>query len=164
MRRTDTLSMSATTCSGRNDIRLLTTLDGEDVAHFRLREFENRDGLAMVHPSLLESLERVRRDLCRMAGETVWVIVTDGIRTQSDLEGLASRLGWTDEGGSVSRHSRHLTRYGGIAVDLVAVVAESRHRVPQETLGRVCRQYFDWVKDDYGDGHVHADNRGGAER
>ncbi len=156
--------MRAPICSGRNDVRLLTTLDGEDAAHFRLREFENRDGLAMVHGSLLDSLERVRRDLCRMAGETVWVIVTDGIRTQSDLERLASRLGWTDEGGSVSRHSRHLTRYGGIAVDLVAVVAGSRHRVPQETLGAVCRKYFDWVKDDYGDGHVHADNRGGAVR
>lgn len=145
--------------SGRNDIRLLIHIDGEPCSHFRLREFENRDGLAMVHRSVLESLENVRRNLCAMAGEPVWVIVTDAVRTPDDLTRLASRYGWIDEGGTVSRDSKHLTRYGGVAVDLVAVVASSRHRVPQETLGAVCRRHFHWVKDDYADGHVHADNR-----
>jgi len=143
-----------------NDIRLLTTLDGEDVAHFRLREFANADGLAMVHPELLLALERVRRELNAMAGETVWVIVKDAVRTQTDLDRLAARLGWADEGGSVSRDSMHLAKYGGIAVDLIAVIANSRHRVPQATLGKVCRRHFDFVKDDYADGHVHADLRG----
>jgi hypothetical protein len=145
--------------NGRNDIRLVAELDGEPVSHFKLREFENRDGLAMVHASVLDSLERVRRDLCAMAGEDVWVIVTDGVRTQDDLERLAARLGWVDEGGAVSRSSRHLAAFGGIAVDVVARVASSRTRVPQATLGKVCRRHFDWVKDDYSDGHVHADNR-----
>ena len=154
-----TLSMSATFSSGRNDVRLLTTLDGEDLSHFRLREFENRDGLAMVHSATLLSLERVRRELNAMAGEEVWVIVTDAVRTESDLERLAARLGWVDRGGAVSRDSKHLAKYGGIAVDLVAVSAESRMRVPQGTLGKVCRRHFTWVKDDYADGHVHADNR-----
>lgn len=143
-----------------NDIRLLTTLDGEDVAHFRLREFANADGLAMIHPELLLALERVRRELNAMAGETVWVIVKDAVRTQADLDRLAARLGWADEGGSVSRDSMHLAKYGGIAVDLIAVIANSRHRVPQATLGKVCRRHFDFVKDDYADGHVHADLRG----
>lgn len=152
--------MSETLSKGRNDVRLLTTLDGQEVSHFRLREFENREGLAMVHPSTLLSLEQVRRDLNAMAGEEVWVILTEGVRTQADLERLASRLGWTDEGGLVSRDSKHLVKYGGIAVDLVAVSANSRMRVPAATLGEVCRRYFDWVKDDYADGHVHADNRG----
>ena len=55
--------MSEPTYNRRNDVRLLTTLDGEDVAHFRLREFENAAGLAMVHPTLLESLERAARPL-----------------------------------------------------------------------------------------------------
>ena len=151
--------MSATFSSGRNDVRLLTTLDGEDVSHFRLREFENRDGLAMVHSATLVSLEEVRRDLNAMAGEEVWVIVTDAIRTDADLERLAARLGWVDQGGAVSRDSKHLAKYGGIAVDLVAVSADSRMQVPQAALGKVCRRYFDWVKDDYADGHVHADNR-----
>ena len=148
---------------GRNDVRLATEADGELVSHFRLREFENREGLAMVHASTLASLERVRRDLCAMAGEEVWVIVTDAVRTQQDLARLAARLGWTDDGGHVSRRSKHLAEYGGIAVDVVATVASSRRRVPQKTLGAVCRRHFDWVKDDYRDGHVHADNRGVGE-
>ena len=143
----------------RNDIRLLTELDGEPVSHFRLREFENRDGLAMVHGSVLDSLELVRRDLFAMAGEEVWVIVTDGVRTQQDLEGLAARIGWIDEGGAVSRNSKYLAKFGGIAVDITARIASTRDRVPQASLGEMCRRHFDWVKDDYADGHVHADNR-----
>lgn len=140
-------------------MRLVTHLDGEDVSHFRLREFENKDGLAMVHASVPLSLERVRRDLCLTQGEEVWVIITDALRTQADLERLALRLGWTDQGGAVSRSSKHLAEHGGIAVDLVAVVARTRTKIPQKTLGKVCRKYFHWVKDDYRNGHVHADNR-----
>jgi hypothetical protein len=151
--------MSAPFSSRRNDIRLLCELDGESIAHFRLREFENADGLAMVHPELLLALERVRRDLTEMAGETVWIIVKDAIRTPADLDRLAARLGWTDEGGAVSSDSMHLAKYGGIAVDTIAVMAKSRHRVPQATLGEICRRHFDFVKDDYADGHVHADLR-----
>ena len=145
---------------GRNDVRLLAEIDGEPLSHFRLREFENAEGLAMVHVSTLVSLEKVRRDLTAWAGEEVWVLVTDALRTQADLERLAARLGWTDEGGAVSRQSKHLARFGGIAVDLVAMIARTGRRVPQKTLGSICRQHFDWVKDDYRDGHVHADNRG----
>lgn len=152
--------MSARFSSRRNDVRLLSTLDGEDVAHFRLREFANADGLAVVHPELLLALERVRRELNAMAGEAVWVIVKDGVRTEADLSRLAARLGWADEGGSVSRDSMHLAKYGGIAVDVIAVITNSRHRVPQVTLGNICRRHFDFVKDDYADGHVHADLRG----
>ena len=151
--------MRASTSNRRNDVRLLTFVDGEAVSNFRLREFENADGLAMVHPMLLEALERTRRALCERAGETVWVIVTDAVRTQDDLERLAARYGWIDEGGEVARESRHLAKNGGIAVDLVAVNARTKTRVAQSELGEVCRTYFDFVKDDYGDGHVHADVR-----
>ena len=151
--------------SKRNDVYLVANLDGELVSHFKLKEFENRDGLAIVHQSTLESLERVRADLCAMAGEEVWLIITDAVRTQADNERLGARLGWTDEGGAVSRHSRHLVEYGGIAVDLKAFLARKRpgciyrERIPQATLGEVCLRHFDFVKDDYSDGHVHADNR-----
>ena len=145
--------------AGRNDIPLLVTVDGEDVCHFKLREFENADGLAMVHRATVEALERVRRDLGAAFGEEVWVIITDAVRTQTDLERLAARLGWTDEGGAVARRSKHLAEFGGIAVDLIGVVARTRARVPQRTLGAVCRRHFDYVKDDYADGHVHADLR-----
>ncbi len=152
--------MCAGSCKGRNDVPLLVRLDGETVSHFRLREFENADGLAMVHPKALEALEQVRRDLCDEAGEEVWVIITNAIRTQDDLQSLAERLGWIDEGGTVSRDSKHLVKYGGIAVDVIAVVARTHDRVTQAHLGQLCSRYFDWVKDDYSDGHVHADVRG----
>ncbi len=143
----------------RNDVSLMTVLDGEMVSHFKLREFENRDGLAMIHPAALTALEQTRRDLNARYGETVWILITDAVRTPADLERLAARLGWTDEGGLVARRSRHLSVFGGIAVDLVAVVARTGARVPQCELGAVCRRYFDFVKDDYRDGHVHGDMR-----
>ena len=101
----------------------------------------------------------MRRELNATAGEEVWVIITDAVRTQADLERLAARHGWTADGGTVSHDSKHLAKYGGIAVDLVAIIASSRHRVPPATLGTVCRRYFDWVQDDYADGHVHVDLR-----
>ncbi|MFP4173080.1 MAG: hypothetical protein ACLFV4_09240 [Candidatus Hydrogenedentota bacterium] len=154
-----TSSTSGRSCDGRNDVRLITFLDGEPCTNFRLREFENRDGFAMAHRTVLESLERTRRDLNALAGETVRILITDAVRTQADNERLAARLGWVDEGGLVARRSRHLAEFGGIAVDLVAVLARTGERLPQRTLGKVCRRYFDFVKDDYASGHVHADNR-----
>jgi hypothetical protein len=129
--------------AGRNNIPLLTLLDGAPVSHFKLREFENRDGLAMVHASVLLSLEKTRRDLCARYGEEVWILITDAVRTPDDLQRLAARYGWTDEGGSVARRSKHLAEFGGIAVDLVAVIKRTRNRVPQEMLGALCRQHFD---------------------
>ncbi len=151
--------LGGTKVSGRNDIALLVELDGETVSNFKLREFENAEGLAMVHSSVLYALEQVRRDLGIVFGETVWIYITNGVRTEADNARLGASLGWSDEGGLVSRNSRHLARYGGIAVDLIAVLARNRTRVPQEVVGKICRRYFDWVKDDYQDGHVHADNR-----
>jgi hypothetical protein len=155
--------MPAHSYKGRNDVPLAVQVDGEWSTHFRLREFENREGLAMVHRTTLESLERVRRDLAAMKGEEVWILITDAVRTQADLERLAAQLGWTDEGGAVARDSKHLAKFGGIAVDMIAVVARTRERIAQRALGDVCRRHFDWVKDDYADGHVHADNRDRAQ-
>ena len=116
---------TGTAVRGPNDVQLQVRIDGEIQSHFRLKEFENADGLAMVHSSVLVSLERVRRDLCVLRGEEVWMIITDAIRTTADLDRLAARLGWNDEGGAVSRSSKHLAKYGGIAVDLVAVIART---------------------------------------
>ena len=144
---------------GRNRVRLYTEIDGELLSNFSLREFENPHGFVMVHASVPRSLELVRRDLCRDAGEEVQMIITHALRTEEELRKLARRYGWTDEGGTVSRNSRHLARYGGIAVDVVARVRRTGRRIPQSRVGVVCRTYFDFVKDDYPDGHVHADNR-----
>ena len=147
---------------GRNDIYLTLSRDGKPPSHFKLREFENSGGLVMVHRSTLESLEAVRADLCAQYDEEVQVIITDGIRTQEDNERIAEKYGWADEGGAVARMSKHLTAYGGIAVDITARVARTGARISQRTLGDICRRHFDFVKDDYRDGHVHADNRNRA--
>jgi hypothetical protein len=143
----------------RNDIALYTDIGGELVSNFKLREFENAEGLTMVHPSVLRALELLRADLCRRFSGTVYVIVTNAVRTEADNARLGRQLGWTDEGGLVARESKHLSKYGGIAMDLKAKVAASGAMVRQSILGATCRKYFDYVKDDYRDGHVHADNR-----
>ena len=146
--------------SMRNDVQLMTYLDDETQAtHFKLREFENKDGLAMLDDSTLLSLEMVRAELCEMADEEVCVIITDAVRTPEDLVDLAEKYGWISEGGTVSETSRHLAEFGGIAVDIKARIKRNGMPIPQKTLGDICRHHFDWVKDDYGDGHVHADNR-----
>jgi hypothetical protein len=147
------------TLRGRNRVRLYTELGGDPVSHFSLREFETAAGFVMIHASVPRSLEWVRRDLCREVGEEVEVLITDAMRTEEDLRRLAQRYGWTDEGGTVSRDSMHLARYGGVAVDIVARIRGTDRPVSQDRLGAVSRRYFDFVKDDYPDGHVHADNR-----
>ena len=156
----------------RNRIPIYTMLDGVLVSHYTMRELENRDGMVMAFPRTMLSLERVRRDLCAEAGEEVLVIVKDAMRTGAENARLAERLGWTDEGGLVSRLSKHVPRpeivngkeviVGGYAVDIIAEAASDRRRITQSMLGAVCRRHFDFVKDDYADGHVHADNRGDA--
>jgi len=146
--------------SQRNKVQLLCMIDGENVkTNFRLSEFENKDGLVMLHLSVLESLQRLRNHLCEVYDTEVAVIVTNGVRTQADNDNLGARLGFTDAGGKVSRNSKHLARFGGIAVDFKAIMKRDGWLVPQDQLGIYARHFFDWVKDDYGDGHVHADNR-----
>jgi len=151
----------------RNDIRLVTSIGSNTyAANFKLSEFENSEGLAMVNPTVLRSLECVRAELNRRHRGGVSIIITDAVRTETDLQKLASKYGWIDEGGSVSRDSKHLTKFGGIAVDIKAHRMDNGYStpIPQEELGEVCRVFFDWVKDDYPDGHVHADNRNGGLR
>jgi len=148
----------------RNRIPLYTNLDGEMVSHFSLHEFENSDGLVMVHTTVLLGLERVRRRLNELHGGGITVHITCSVRTEAENEALADELGWVDSGGRVSRDSRHLPQYGGIAVDIVAMNGAEGERVLQDELGAVCREQFDWVKDDYEDGHVHADNRDGGKK
>lgn len=145
---------------GTNDIQLADT-------HFKLREFANASGLVMVHPLLLKRLESLRAALNRCfsvipgMGREVQVVITDGIRTQEDLELLADKYGWIDEGGKVARDSKHLTKYGGIAADITAslVLLDGGRvqRVPQNVVAREARPLFPYVKDDYADGHVHVD-------
>jgi hypothetical protein len=146
----------------RNDIVLCWEYDGSILeSHFKLREFESRSGLVVVDSKLVRLLELVRRDLCVIYRQDVQIIITSGTRTEAENEELGERLGWCEDGGSVARDSRHLPKYGGIAVDCYARIRSGVgwEIVPQSTLGSACRVYYAHVKDDYADGHVHADCR-----
>ena len=127
--------------------------------HFWLHEFEMHEGTVMIHPSVIPSNESTRADLCERYGEEVEIIITGSTRSETYNEILGESLGWTDQGGLVSRVSRHLTRYGGIAEDCYARIKRTKKRVPQSVLGEIARRHWDYVKDDYADGHVHMDNR-----
>lgn len=144
---------------GTNDIWLSTDQLPTTPSHFRLAEFATPQGLSMLHCSVLVSLEKVRLDLAAAINYPVSIIITSAVRTQQHNTLLATRLGWTDQGGIVSRNSLHLPKYGGIAVDIIATLYQSHTRVPQHQLGRECRRHFHFVKDNYPDGHVHCDNR-----
>lgn len=157
----------------RNDIRLWTEIDGELVSHYWLYEFESRaTGLVCIHPTLPASMERVRLILCQDEREEVEVIVSCGTRTHEENVALAGRLGWTDDGGQVSRDSYHLPEHFGVAADFGARYKHRQFRpydgvrspgwLPQKQVGQAARQVFDYVKDDYADGHVHGDNRHGG--
>ena len=144
---------------GRNAISLFSSPNPTSISNFQLCEFENIDGLAMVHSSVLTSLERVRLDLALHLRQTVHLIITDAVRTQSDLDRLAAKYGWQKDGGKVAENSMHLAKHGGIAVDLIGKIADSQTPISQHLLAQYCRLHFDFVLANYPDGHVHADNR-----
>lgn len=150
---------------GRNEISIWTFLDAgaEPVSHFKFSEFEDKDRFVMVHQSVPFSLEMLRHDLGKHYKREVCIRITGATRTPARNRALAARLGWVSQGGKVSANSRHLARYGGVAVDIVAYFWDTkkpvRIEVPQCVLGGFARGLFDFVKDDYADGHVHCDNR-----
>jgi len=148
----------------RNQIALTWENKGKvSVSHFELREFEGEDGLVVVDPGLIRSLELTRRNLCEIFERDVEIVIKSGTRSEAENERLAEKLGWVEDGGAVAHDSRHLPRFGGIAVDCYARYPEGSERVvvPQASLESACKLYFVYVKADYPDGHVHADNRSG---
>lgn len=155
--------------SQRNLVKLWTEIDGELISHFSLHEFENADGLVCIDPSVLRSLEALRRNLSADEHEEIQLIITNATRTDADNERLAGKYGWTDKGGSVSKDSRHLVRNGCKAVDFYArrkstrfqVYSGKRRRLPVEQVAFAAWQVFDFVKK-YADRHVHGDNREGG--
>lgn len=144
----------------RNNLRIAVELDGKwAVTHFNMKEFENENGWVMIHRSVIVSLTQLREELAKIFGEEVEIIITDSTRTPQELEKLGSKLGWVDKGGLVGRDSKHLEKFGGIAVDFYARFKQSKKRIPSYQIEGVCRKYFDYVKTDYADEHIHADNR-----
>ncbi|MHC4622040.1 MAG: hypothetical protein ACYTEQ_30230 [Planctomycetota bacterium] len=162
----------------RNAIRIWTYLDGEWVSNFSLYEFESkRTGIVVIHPSVPLSAEFMRRDLSDAYGCEVGIFITSGSRTDEDSRILAEGdpaagipgLGWIDEGGAVSRDSRHLIRNGACAIDFEARLKRHRHSwesdswspvIPPEEVALFARQRFDFVKT-YAR-HTHVDNRDGG--
>lgn len=116
--------------------------------HFWLHEFEMHEGTVMLHPSVIASNESTRADLCERYGEEVEIIITGSTRTPKRN---------TEVGGV--KNSRHLVKFGGIAEDCYARIKRTKKRIPQAVLGEIARRHWDYVKDDYADGHVHMDNR-----
>lgn len=149
--------------SNRNRIPLYTRIAIGNmtmmVQNFWLHEFEMKEGTVLLHPSVPVSLEYTRYDLCEEVGEEVCICITGSTRSEAYNEILGESQGWIDEGGTVSRNSKHLPKYGGIAVDWYAYKKKSKKRIPQKLCGEIARRHFDYVKDNYRDGHIHADNR-----
>ncbi len=136
--------------------RILTNDGAGVVSHFSLQEF------TPVHESVLVSLEHVRAKLNDDRGGGVTITITDAARSQADNDALRDKFG-----SSVSLASKHLVTTksvecglvtGCVAVDFRAIDADGE-RLPQGEVAVVAELYFDWVKADYSDGHVHADNR-----
>ena len=154
--------------SDRNHVKFVVVIDGEPASHFSAHEFENRAGIACVSKALITGLELARRDLNREYGlgvdDEILVCVSEygGIRTDADNIALAAKLGWTDEGGRVSRDSRHLLKYGGIAADIYAVHKWAGVSVAQALLWTVAERHFDFTR--LYDGHVHVDQRRGGKK
>lgn len=151
----------------RNRIKLWTEIyPGEWTSHLSIHEFENRDGVTMIHSSVPISLERTRRDLNYDSIDEIIIKITryGTIRSDAENEALAADLGWADEGGRVSRKSQHLWKYGGVAVDFSAwrQLNGMLRLVPHETVGRMAMPHFDKVF--VYDTHVHGDNRYGGLR
>lgn len=148
---------------GTNNV-VLCTSNGTP-SHFKASEFDNPQRLLMVHPTVIDALEYLRALLCEWAQEEICIKITNAVRTNEDMQRLARIYGWIGETrpdgrpGQVARDSKHKMNYGGIAVDIYAYQKDGGGYVPQNILGRHARKCFDWVKDDYGDGHVHCDNR-----
>lgn len=144
--------------------RILTDDGSGIVSHFTLQE------ITPIHESVFESLELVRAHLNHDRGGGVTIVITDAARSQADNDVLRDKYG-----SSVSKTSKHLSHtvnvktgavVGCVAVDFRAHDAEGE-RVPQAEVAAVAKLYFDWVKADYTDGHIHADNRyrtGAAEK
>ena len=142
-----------------NRIRLHTLFGGELVSHFSLHEFENREGWCMIHPRLLRGLEALRAALCADRRADTQIIITRATVSEAENRALAARLGWTTAGGLVSPDTRHLSRWGGIAADIVCRDTVTKAIIPPLFVGQRARQLFSFVKDDYADNHVHVDQR-----
>lgn len=139
-----------------NNSPQLVTSNGE-ISNFRLCEFANEEGTAMVHLPTLDALQEIRNHLNIALGGEVRIIITNATRTKGDNNRLGRLYGWAPSG-KVSRDSQHLVRNGCTAVDFIAINSMGEP-LPRSIVANAAEKYFKFVKS-YSDGHIHADMRG----
>lgn len=132
--------------------------------HFRLYEFEDRafDHVVVLHRLLLERLELLHCALAEELGHEVAICITRGSVTVCSNNRLGKILGWIGEGGIVSRNSRHLTKFGGIAADFYTIDQETGLMVRTGAVAVLARPLFDVVLEHYPT-HIHVDLRESAK-
>ena len=156
----------------RNNVRLqLDDVCGIKESHFKLYEFEGDEGLVVVSDRLILALELLRFELNGIVvgdgeGTEAIIKVTSGTRTLTENAELAKKYGWTDQGGTVSKESRHLPKFGGIAADIIPyyVGKTGAGVVPKVISVPLCRKFFDYVNANYSDNHIHCDLRHGGKK
>lgn len=128
--------------------------------HFNLRELSDHNDheLVVVHPLLIGRLEQLRTDLNKRYEDEIEIVITCGTRTINSNNKLALTLGWTEEGGLVSRTSMHMPHNGGCACDLFARFASHKTRIDRIVLAHLASASFDTVISKYKQ-HIHVDLR-----
>jgi len=112
--------------------------------HFRLYEFaDHQDNeLVVLDPYTPRQLEILRTRIHESTGIEHEIIVTSGTRTEKTNNALGELLGWTDEGGPVSRDSTHQPKHGGRTVDIKARNKHTKELMPIAQLANFCQGLF----------------------
>ena len=128
------------------------------VSNFKLYEFLNKAGETKIHPAQVIALQATRDDLNERLGGRIAIFHTCFYRSPQDNYRLAvtQGLGWTDEGGRVSRNSIHQF---GAASDFHAFDWKRGARVPKKIVKEVAELYFDYVQQYPDTQHTHGDVR-----
>lgn len=134
----------------------LCTSDGKP-SNFWEHEFQSHSGYCFAPQVLVDVLQKMRNYVRDATGREHRVIITDGGRTYGDNVELAERLGWIDDGGPVSKYSKHLFTEGSCAVDFYLVSTDGIV-MPAEEVKKLVGPVFDFFQT-YPDGHCHGDMR-----
>lgn len=128
------------------------------VSNFKLYEFLNPAGETKIHPAQVIALQMTRDGLNDRLGGRVGIFHTSFYRSPADQRRLAitQGLGWTDEGGKVSRTSIHME---GAASDFHAWDWKRGARVPKRIVKEVAELHFDYVQQYPDTQHTHGDVR-----
>ena len=133
-------------------------MNGKLVSHFTMKEFEDLNGQVTLDYYTLLAIEYTREELCHRYKEDVMIIITGATRTKDRNAFLGNLLGFLPNG-LVARNSFHLLKYGGIALDLKALIKRTKEPVSEANALGAAGMFFDFVIGSYDDLHIHVDNR-----